>query len=62
MQYSGDEGNFEEASSSLDKGLESCRSVVASYRALLGGGETPAPDPDDPAERSQGPLGEQARE
>lgn len=42
VQDSGDEGEFEKASSTLGEGLESCRSVLAGYRALLRGGEPPA--------------------
>lgn len=45
MQDSGDEGEFEKASSTLGEGLESCRSVLAGYRALLRGAE-PVADAD----------------
>jgi hypothetical protein len=45
VQDSGDEGEFEKASSTLDEGLESCRSVLAGYRALLRSAEPPAADP-----------------
>lgn len=42
VQDSGEKAEFDKASSSLDKGLESCRSVLESYRAMLTGGESPA--------------------
>jgi hypothetical protein len=44
VQDSGDEGDFEKASSTLGEGLESCRSVLAGYRALLRGGQPPTAD------------------
>jgi len=36
------QAGFEEASSSLDEGLKSCRSVVRNYRAILANQEPPS--------------------